>query len=113
MLISKSLKKGFSEIKENFIGKTVVFWDLFTAIQIADLSAGALSKESYTLQVILIVVDNRKLFVCVARQFMQELITLPTLLFYQSLQNLDLFIHEVLNAFFSVFVYFVKRNRYV
>jgi hypothetical protein len=46
LLISKSFKKGFLEIKENFIGKTVVFWDLFIAIQFANLSAGALSKES-------------------------------------------------------------------
>jgi hypothetical protein len=46
LLISKSFKKGILEITENFIEKTVVFWDLFTAIQFANLSAGAPSKES-------------------------------------------------------------------
>jgi hypothetical protein len=46
LLISELFKKGFSEIKENFIRRTVVFWNLFTAIQIADLSAGAPSIES-------------------------------------------------------------------
>jgi hypothetical protein len=46
LLISKSFKKGISEIKENIYGKIVVFWDPFTAIQFANLSAGAPSKES-------------------------------------------------------------------
>jgi hypothetical protein len=37
---------GISEIKENIYGKIVVFWDFFTAIHFANLSAGAPSKES-------------------------------------------------------------------